>query len=126
MYLDRLKYDWLIILEGINDIGGSRGTEGATKVADNLISAYKQMIDSAHAKGIRVYGATITPFGGSFYDSPDHETAAKIVNEWIRTSGEFDVVIDLDKALVILIIQCTSSLLLTLVITFTPVRRDTG
>ena len=57
------------------------------------------MIDSAHAKGIRVYGATITPFGGSFYDSPDHETAAKIVNEWIRISGQFDAVIDLDTAL---------------------------
>ncbi len=97
--LGQAKVRWLIILEGINDIGGSRGTEGATKVADNLISSYKQMIDSAYAKGIRVYGATITPFGGSFYDSPEHETAAKIVNEWIRTSGEFDAVIDLYKAL---------------------------
>ena len=97
--LGQAKVRWLIILEGINDIGGSRESEGAAKIADNLISAYKQMIDSAHAKGIRVYGATITPFGGSFYDSPDHETASKIVNEWIRTSGQFDAVIDLDKAL---------------------------
>ena len=97
--IDQSKVRWLIILEGINDIGGSRGPEGATKVADGLIAAYKQMIDSAHAKGIRVYGATLTPFGGSFYDSPDHESACKTVNEWIRSSGRFDAVIDLNAAM---------------------------
>ena len=57
------------------------------------------MIEGAHAKGILVYGATMTPFGGSFYDSPDHESAWKTVNEWIRSSGRFDAVIDLDAAL---------------------------
>jgi len=97
--LGQAKVEWLIILEGINDIGGSRGTDGSAKVAANLISAFKQMIDSAHAKGIRVYGATLLPFGGSFYDSPDHESAANKVNEWIRSSGEFDAVIDLNTAL---------------------------
>ena len=97
--LNQTKVKWLIILEGINDIGGSRGPERATKVADGLISAYKQMIDSAHAKGIKVYGATMTPFAGSFYDSPDHEKAWEKVNNWIRTSGSFDAVIDLDKAM---------------------------
>ena len=56
------------------------------------------MIDSAHNKGILVYGATLMPFGGSFYDSPEHETARQKVNEWIRTSGSFDAVIDLDAA----------------------------
>ncbi|MEJ2052364.1 MAG: SGNH/GDSL hydrolase family protein [Calditrichaceae bacterium] len=90
---------WLIILEGINDIGGSRGEEGAGKVSDDLIAAYKKMIDSAHAAGIRVYGATLMPFGGSFYDSPAHEKARQAVNEWIRNSKQFDAVIDLDKAL---------------------------
>jgi lysophospholipase L1-like esterase len=90
---------WLIILEGINDIGGSREKEGAAKVADDLIVAYEQMIDSAHANGILVYGATIMPFGGSFYDSPDHEKAKQKVNEWIRTSGRFDAVIDLDATM---------------------------
>ena len=97
--LNQAKVKWLIILEGINDIGGSRGPEGAAKVADGLISAYKLMIDSAHAKGIKVYGATMTPFAGSFYDSPDHEKAWETVNNWIRTSGSFDAVIDLDKAM---------------------------
>ena len=105
--LDRFERDvieatgvrWLIILEGINDIGGSRGSEGAAKVADGLIAAYEQMIDRAHAKGILVYGATIMPFGGSFYDSPDHQKALEKVNDWIRTSGRFDAVIDLDAAM---------------------------
>ncbi len=97
--LKQAKVHWLIILEGINDIGSSRGADGAAKVADGLIAAYEEMIEGAHAKGILVYGATMTPFGGSFYDSPDHESAWKTVNEWIRSSGRFDAVIDLDAAL---------------------------
>jgi len=90
---------WLIILEGINDIGQAGGADGSAKVAHDLIAAYEQMIDSAHTHGIRVYGATLLPFGGSFYDTPDHESAWKTVNEWIRTGGHFDAVIDLDVAL---------------------------
>lgn len=88
---------WLIILEGINDIGGSRVP--TTKVAEDLIAAYQQMIDSAHVHNILVYGATLLPFGDSFYDSENHEAAWQKVNEWIRTSGSFDAVIDLDAAL---------------------------
>ena len=68
-------------------------------VATNLIAAYEQMIEQAHARNIRVYGATITPFGGSFYDSPGHEAARETVNHWIRTSGKFDAVIDFDAAM---------------------------
>jgi lysophospholipase L1-like esterase len=90
---------WLVILEGINDIGEARGAEESNEVADKLIAAFGQMIDRAHAKGIRVYGATLLPFGGSFYDSEDREAAWKKVNEWIRTGGRFDAVIDLDAAL---------------------------
>lgn len=90
---------WLIILEGINDIGQANGAAGSAKVAKDLIAAYEQMIDSAHIKGIRVYGATMTPFGGSFYDTPDHEKARDTVNQWIRSSGRFDAVIDLDATL---------------------------
>jgi lysophospholipase L1-like esterase len=86
---------WLIIFEGINDIGASFGTG----VAQELIDAYRQMTDIAHANRIFVYGTTLLPFGGSFYDSPDHETSRQTVNEWIRNSGRFDAVIDLDKAL---------------------------
>jgi lysophospholipase L1-like esterase len=93
--LDQPGVKWLIILEGVNDIGQA----GSVKVADDLIEAYQKMIDQAHTKGILVYGATIMPFGGSFYDSPDHQAAWSKVNEWIRNSGQFDGVIDLAKAL---------------------------
>jgi len=89
---------WLIVLEGVNDIGGSN-PDSSAMVAQNLIAAYQEMIERAHVRGIRVYGATILPFGGSFYDSPAHEAARQTVNEWIRTSGAFDEVIDLDAAL---------------------------
>jgi lysophospholipase L1-like esterase len=86
---------WLIILEGVNDIGGSRDSS----VSTNLIEAYGKMIEQAKARHLRVYGATILPFGRSFYDSPAHETARTTVNDWIRHSGRFDAVIDFDAAL---------------------------
>jgi lysophospholipase L1-like esterase len=85
---------WVIILNGVNDIGGSK----SEKVATDLIAAYEQFINKAHAKGVLVYGVPITPFGESFYDSNDHEAARQTVNKWIRTSGKFDAVIDLDAA----------------------------
>jgi lysophospholipase L1-like esterase len=97
--LGAAKVRWLIILEGINDIGQIPNAESADKIADDLIAAYEQMIDSAHANGIRVYGATVLPFGGSFYDAPYRQSARDTVNEWIRSSGRFDSVIDLDAAL---------------------------
>ena len=83
---------WLIIYEGVNDIGGSR----SLKVATDLIAAYEQFIDKAHAHNILVYGVPITPFKGSMYDRGDHEAARQEVNKWIRTSGKFDAVIDFD------------------------------
>jgi lysophospholipase L1-like esterase len=97
--INQTKVRWLIILEGINDIGGARGPEASAIVADRLIDAYKWMIKTAHANGIEVYGATMTPFGGSFYDRPGHEEAWKKVNDWIRNSDSFDAVIDLDAAM---------------------------
>jgi lysophospholipase L1-like esterase len=90
---------WLIILEGINDIGGASGFQGSDNVAQDLIAAYRHLIDRAHAKNILVYGATLLPFGGSFYDSQDHQRAWQTVNDWIRKSGCFDAVIDFDAAL---------------------------
>ncbi|MDE3057419.1 MAG: prolyl oligopeptidase family serine peptidase [Bacteroidota bacterium] len=97
--LDQNGVRWLIILEGINDIGGAFGSQGSAAVAQNLIAAYEQMIDSAHVNSLLVYGATLLPFGGSFYDSQDHQNAKQTVNDWIRHSGRFDAVIDFDKAL---------------------------
>jgi lysophospholipase L1-like esterase len=92
--LEQSGVRWLIILEGINDIGG-----GSAGVGNNLIGAYLQMIHYAHANGIFVYGATLLPMGGSFYYSETHETERRIVNDWIRNSGYFDAVIDFDLAL---------------------------
>jgi lysophospholipase L1-like esterase len=93
---------WLIVFEGVNDIGTAEATDAAQKqVAADLIGAYEQIIVRAHAAGIRVYGATITPFGGNaMYDDPagDREAARQAVNEWIRTSRQFDAVIDFDRA----------------------------
>ncbi|HYC71436.1 MAG TPA: SGNH/GDSL hydrolase family protein [Opitutaceae bacterium] len=91
---------WLIILEGVNDLGGAvgarqRGEPHAT--ADDLIAAYEQIIRRAHDHGIKVYGATIMPFEGfSAYHTPESEAERRKVNDWIRTSGRFDAVIDFD------------------------------
>lgn len=86
---------WLIIFEGVNDIGGARGERNFT-LATNLIAAYTQFAAKAQAKDIRVYGATITPFGHSGYYSPEHEAIRQQVNAWIRTNSVFDAVIDFD------------------------------
>ena len=97
--LEQNGVHWLIILEGINDIGQAQEEKAASDVAKKLIAAYKQMIDLAHNRGILIYGATLLPFGGSFYDGEWREEARQTVNEWIRSSGRFDAVIDLEKAL---------------------------
>jgi lysophospholipase L1-like esterase len=90
---------WLIILEGVNDIGQTRDSTAAYKIANDLIEAYKQMTNEAHKKNIKVYGATILPFGKSFYYTPFREEARRRVNSWIQNSGYFDAVIDFDEAL---------------------------
>ncbi len=90
---------WLIVLEGVNDIGNAREPDSAAKVAQGLTAAYREIIDRAHAAGLRVYGATVTPFGGSQYDGVEREAARQVVNQWIRTSGAFDAVIDFDAVL---------------------------
>ena len=87
---------WLVILEGINDIGGIKRPEDAPVKAQEIIDAYKIMIEKAHAKGIKVYGCTILPFQKSFYDAPFKQEARDIVNAWIR-NNHFDAVIDFDK-----------------------------
>jgi lysophospholipase L1-like esterase len=88
---------YLILFEGVNDIGGARG-ERAVTLATNLIAAYTQFAGTAHAKNLRVYGATITPFGGNGYYSSEHEAIRQAVNAWIRTNSFYDGVIDFDAA----------------------------
>lgn len=82
---------YAILFEGVNDLGGSRD---AVEAADGIIEVYKQIIDEAHAKGIKVFGATVTPFGGSFYDLGNHLEGWAHLNEWIRSYEGFDGVID--------------------------------
>ncbi|MDI9419342.1 MAG: SGNH/GDSL hydrolase family protein [Bacillota bacterium] len=86
---------YLIILAGVNDIGGSH----SLAIADNLISVFQHFVEQAHDCGILVYGGTILPFGGSQYYTPVREQARQKFNEWVRTSGVFDAVIDFDAAL---------------------------
>ena len=91
---------WLVIFAGVNDIGtavGARQKGEMMNIADDLIAGFRQMITRAHSHGIRVVGTTIMPFGGfTSYDTPRSEADRQVVNKWIRTSGEFDAVIDFD------------------------------
>jgi lysophospholipase L1-like esterase len=93
---------WLIVFEGVNDIGTAAATSTAQEaVAAELITAYQRIVSLARAKGIRAYGATLTPFGGNeAYDDPSgrRESARSAVNQWIRTAGSFDEVLDFDLA----------------------------
>ncbi|MEV3973050.1 SGNH/GDSL hydrolase family protein [Streptomyces sp. NPDC050698] len=90
---------WLLVFHGINDIPGGTSEASAQQVTADLINAYRQIITRAHTQGIRVYGATLTPFGGNGYDDAAglHESSRQAVNAWIRTSGRFDAVIDFDR-----------------------------
>jgi lysophospholipase L1-like esterase len=86
----------IILLEGINDIGRGLGTPNSTEpvTAEALEDADKQIIARAHEHGIRVIGATLTPYQGASYASPAGETAREALNTWIKSSGAFDGVID--------------------------------
>lgn len=93
---------WVIILEGINDLGVRPRAHDRNEMpptAQDLIAALEQLIFRAHAHNILVYGATITPCGNSFYFTPELETDRQAINRWIRASGEFDGVIDFDAAM---------------------------
>ncbi|MEJ2853255.1 MULTISPECIES: SGNH/GDSL hydrolase family protein [unclassified Saccharothrix] len=93
---------WLVVFEGINDIGTAEASAVAQKqLVDDLRAGYEQIVVRAHAHGIKVYGATLAPLGGSeAYDDPagHREAARQAVNEWIRDSGVFDAVLDFDAA----------------------------
>ncbi|TCP85350.1 lysophospholipase L1-like esterase [Sphingomonas sp. PP-CE-1A-559] len=86
----------VILLEGINDIGRSFSPRGASDpvTADALIAADKQIIERAHEQGIRVIGATLTPYKNAGYASEQGEAVRQALNNWIRSSGAFDGVID--------------------------------
>jgi lysophospholipase L1-like esterase len=84
------------IMEGINDIGVG-GSRPSPSVQD-LIAGHRQMIDRAHARGIKAIGATLTPFDGAAYWTPEGEAKRQALNTWIRTSKAYDDVLDFDAA----------------------------
>ncbi len=103
----------LIVLEGINDIGWPHMKPRPTKddavpkegpfadqnvSAEDLIAGLRQIVARAHEHHIKVFGATLTPYEGADYFSQDGEAVRQAVNQWIRTSGTFDGVIDFDAA----------------------------
>jgi len=86
----------VIFMEGINDIGQAR--DNPTPTAEDLIAAMKQLIERAHARGVKIYGATLTPFEGAAYFTQVGEVKREAVNQWIRTGKGYDRVIDFDAA----------------------------
>jgi len=88
---------WLIVSIGVNDIGNARNEAASQGAIREVIAAYEEMITKAHEKGIKVYGATIIPFGKSSYDGDHHQMARQTINDWIRSSDRFDAVIDFDQ-----------------------------
>ena len=102
---------YVIVLEGINDIGIGKGTfkdfrfeegkfssTGLPVSAAELIAAYQQLIVRAHALGLKIIGGTLLPFKGSFYFSEERERVRLELNSWIRGSGRFDAVVDFELA----------------------------
>ncbi len=95
---------WLIVFEGVNDLGGltRMGEVSAAEhnaLVSRILAAYEQIIVRAHAHGIEVIGATITPYGGSgfYHPGPANETDRQTINAWIRAPGHFDAVVDFDE-----------------------------
>lgn len=91
---------YVVIMEGINDIGQATNPTGAHDLvsAQEIIAGLGQLAARAHTKGIKVIGATLTPFVGAGYQSPAGETMRETVNNWIRTTHDLDGVIDFDQA----------------------------
>lgn len=84
----------VIVLEGINDIGMARANP--LPASADIIAAHEQLIERAHAKGLKIFGATLTPFEGAAYFSPAGEAKRQAFNSWLRTSKAYDGVIDFD------------------------------
>lgn len=91
---------FVLLMEGINDISGrTRQPEAEAKaVAEDLLAGYQQIIAHAHSHGLKIIGCTLTPFEGSRAFTEKGEAARTAVNQWIRTSGAFDGVVDFDAA----------------------------
>jgi lysophospholipase L1-like esterase len=89
---------WLMLLEGINDIGREVASPAEATTAEELIAAYKQIIERAHTHGIKVIGCTLTPYGGAGYQRETGEAVRSAVNDFIRNGKAFDAVVDFEAA----------------------------
>ena len=97
----------MILFEGTNDIGQPDSPAASTNpcfsrtqvTADEIIAGYQQIIARTHARGLKIFGATILPYQGLAAWTASGEAKRAAVNQWIRTSGAFDGVIDFDAAL---------------------------
>lgn len=90
---DKCGVKYIILFEGVNDLGSSRD---GLATAEEIKKVWSQVVSEAHGKGIKVFGATVTAFKGNGYYRGNHEEGRKALNEWIRTCGLFDGVIDFD------------------------------
>lgn len=97
---------YVVVLEGINDLGGLGRRRGATQqdwdeLVKRMEGAFAQIVTRAHAHGILVYGCTIMPDGGGKYYNPGamDNAARQQVNAWILAPGHFDGVLDMDKVM---------------------------
>jgi len=98
--LSRPGVKWVVLLEGINDINIHGQIEGEDAlVAEDLITGYEQIIARCHLQNIKVMGATLTPDEGVWPAGPIGEATRQKVNQWIRTPGNFDAIVDFDKTL---------------------------
>jgi lysophospholipase L1-like esterase len=89
---------WVMLMEGINDIGRVGTPTPEAPTADDLIAAYRQFIELAHTHGIKVIGCTLTPYEGANYSREAGEAVRATVNAFIRTGGAFDAVVDFEAA----------------------------
>jgi lysophospholipase L1-like esterase len=91
----------VVVLEGINDVGLATRSGLTPPSAADLIAAHRQLIERAHARGLKIYAGTLTPFEGTTipgYWSKEGDAIRQAVNEWIRTSKAYDAVIDFEAA----------------------------
>jgi lysophospholipase L1-like esterase len=89
---------YVVVLEGVNDIGWAKNAHLPPPRPEEIILAYRQIVARAHDHGVKVFGATILPYKGAGYWSQEGEAVRQEVNRWIRRPGNFDAVIDLDRA----------------------------
>jgi lysophospholipase L1-like esterase len=102
----------VIVFEGVNDLGIAYGkpqgplaerfkavVSPPKATTETMIAGYRQLIARAHARGLKILGATITPYGGAMYYSAEGDSVRQAINSWIRTGHEFDGVIDFDAVM---------------------------